>query len=89
LRKFSKLIININGKQYVRNLIDGDCHHRISELDFKYSTSKNSELLTLWVTKSVGLFQVGKQQSLYESDAWLLPGTKLNFNIMRKPVKVK
>ena len=83
----NKLIIMIDGKQFERNLIDGDCHHRILGVDFKYTTLKSTETLTLWVSKPVGLFQAAKRQYLYNHDAVLLPGTKLVFTIERKPVK--
>ena len=83
----NKLTININGKQFVRNLIDGDCHNRIMGLDFKYTTLKTSEIMTLWVSKQVGMYQVAQPQ--YYNDASLLPGTKLVFTVERKPVKEK
>jgi hypothetical protein len=85
----NKLIIIINGKQFVINVIDGDCHSRILGIDFKYTTLKTSEILTLWVSKPVGLFQAGKRQSSYNKDVLLLPGTKLVFTIERKPIKEK
>lgn len=83
----NKLKININGKQFVRNLIDGDCHNRIMGLDFKYMSLKTSEIMTLWVSKQVGMYQVAQPQ--YYSDALLLPGTKLVFTVERKPAREK